>query len=232
MATAQTLIDRSLRLIDQLNSGESGTAQESADLLIELNDILDMWRNENLMCYAMQDETIPLVSGNTTRTIGPSGNLVSVRPTQINDAYIVYQNTSVPVHIIEFDEYAAIPDKTVTSSYPSVIYYKPEMPDGKIYMYPLPDTSSDLHVLTLTPFTAFASLATSASLPPGYEAALVGALAVRAAPTFNKDPKPSVIQMANNAKRLIKRTNARPLKQTDELFAIGRQHRSNILVDR
>ena len=136
MSTVQTIIDRACRLLGQLNSGESADAQESADSLIALNAMLGSWRNQELMCYAVQDESISLSSGNTNRTIGPSGNLVTTRPVRIEDAYIIYQNISTPIIILNEEEWASISDKTVTSTYPNRIYYKPEMPDGRIYLYP------------------------------------------------------------------------------------------------
>ena len=232
MATVQTIIDRAYRMLGQLNLGESADSTESANALIALNAMLDSWRNESLMCYAMQDQSINLANGNTTKTIGPTGDLVTTRPTNIDDAYILYSGDSIPVKIIEYaTEYIYIPDKTTTDTYPLKIAYKPEMPDGRIYMYPLPNATSVLHVITRTPVTAFSTVGTTISLPPGWEDALASNLAIYLAPELEANPSQMVIGMAANTKRSIKRTNTRPIKQANELVAISQPYRGNILTD-
>lgn len=230
MATAQTLIDRSMRLLGMLEPGVSATTAETADVLIALNAMLDSWRNEKLLCYAVQDQTISLSSGNATRTIGATGNLVTTRPVRIDTAYIIYSSTSIPVNILNDEEWASLPDKTATSTYPSDIYYRPEYPDGKIYLYPIPDDSSDLHVLTWTPVTAFATAATSVALPPGWEDALASNLALYVAPEFEKEPSNTVVGMARNAKAYIKRINMRPTKMYTELPALTGRSMGNIIT--
>lgn len=231
MATVQVVIDRAYRLLGQLNLGESADSTESANALIAINALLDSWRNESLMCYAMQDQSINLANGNTSKTIGPTGDLVTTRPTNIDDAYILYSGDSIPVKIIEYaSEYVYIPDKTTTDTYPLKIAYNPEMPDGRIYMYPLPNATSVLHVITRTPVTAFALVSTTISLPPGWEDALAANLALYLAPELQVQPSPMVIGMAANTKRSIKRTNTRPIKQADELVAISQPYRGNILT--
>ena len=231
MATVQVVIDRAYRLLGQLNLGESADSTESANALIAINAQLDSWRNESLMCYAMQDQSINLANGNTSKTIGPTGDLVTTRPTNIDDAYILYSGDSIPVKIIEYaSEYVYIPDKTTTDTYPLKIAYNPEMPDGRIYMYPLPNATSVLHVITKTPVTAFALVSTTISLPPGWEDALAANLALYLAPELQVQPSPMVIGMAANTKRSIKRTNTRPIKQSNELVAISQPYRGNILT--
>lgn len=228
-ATVQKIVNRALRMIGQIGADEISTTTESNYVFDILNSMLGSWRNEQLMCYAMQDESIPVSSGNATRTIGPSGNLVSNRPVSIKEAYITYSNVDSPVKVLEYDQYAYIPDKASTSTFPTRIYYKPEMPDGRIYLWPVPSASSVLHVLTETVVSSFASLTTTVALPPGWDDALAANLAVIIAPEFNRDIKPTVLAMARNAKRLIKRTNTRPIKSTNELVAISRRKHSNII---
>lgn len=231
MSTVQTIIDRACRLLGQLNSGESADAQESADSLIALNAMLGSWRNQELMCYAVQDESISLSSGNTNRTIGPSGNLVTTRPVRIEDAYIIYQNISTPIIILNEEEWASISDKTVTSTYPNRIYYKPEMPDGRIYLYPIPNVSSTLHVLTWTPVLDFASVATSISLPPGWEDALATNLALYMAPEFEREPSQMLISMARSSKAMIKQVNTRTIRAYTELPILVNRYKPNILTN-
>src|SRR4051812_2373819 len=107
-STAQNIIDRALRLLGQLESGQSATTAETADCLTALNAMLDSWRNERLMCWALQDEAIPLVSTNSTRSLGPSGDYVTTRPQDILGAYVVYSTSSIPVRVITAQEWDSI----------------------------------------------------------------------------------------------------------------------------
>lgn len=230
MATVQVRIDRACRLLGKLNSGESATSLESADALIALNAMLDSWRNDKLMCYSMQDESVTLAATNNTRTIGPTGNLVTTRPVEIQSAYIIYSSTSSPVKILTDDEWAYLPDKTSTSTYPDRLNYKPAMPDGTLYLYPVPNASSVLHLITRTPVLAFATVGTTVTLPPGWEEAIDANLAIALAPEFKTEPSQVVIRMAQLSLAAIKRVNSKAVPAYTELGALFGHSRSNIIT--
>lgn len=231
MATFQTIADRALRLLGKLDAGSSASTQETADALISCNAMMDSWRNERLMCYAMRDESITIASTNTTKTVGPSGDLVSTRPVSIEAAYIVASNISYGVDIIDEEQYAAIPAKTSVSSWPDRIWYQPSLPNGTIYLYPIPNASSTLHIITRTPFTAFAASTDTVSFPPGWEEALATNLAIAIAPEYETDPRASVVKMATDSKANIKRANSRPIVAVTELPMLVGSHRSHIISD-
>ena len=62
MAAVSVRINRALRLIGAIGAGETPTDDERADALVALNAMLDTWRNEKLMCYARQDETLTMLA--------------------------------------------------------------------------------------------------------------------------------------------------------------------------
>lgn len=219
-----------MALLNEVEPGVSATTTESADGLISLNQMLDSWRNEKLMCYAIQEETIPLAATNNTRTVGPSGNVVSTRPVRIEDAYIIYSNISIPVRMIDFEEWDAIADKTSTSTYPNRAYYQPDFPDGKFFLYPVPNATSSLRIRTWTPVLAFAAVGTTISLPPGWEMALTYNLAISLAPKYKTEVTKEIQKNATESKANIKRVNATPIKSFTELGVLLGRHRSNILT--
>ena len=233
MATVNAaLITPAMKKLELLGSGVTPTADEAADALIILNQMLDSWRNDKLMCYAIQDQSITLAAAQTTRTMGPTGNLVTTRPVEIQTAYIVVGNQSYQVEIINEDEYARIPDKTATAPYPNRIYYQPSMPDGTIYMYPVTSGASTLHVLTRTPVLAYAATTDTVTLPPGWEQAISFNLAVHMASDWGKPVPPKVEQIAASSLRSIKRMNSKPIKIYSELpFLVGHQRRGHIISD-
>ena len=100
MATAATIINRALRLLGAISSGASADTDEMADGLIALNAMIDSWNNERLMIYAIQDESLTLVDGQASYTIGTSGNLNTTRPVSIEGAYVRASSLDYPVRIL------------------------------------------------------------------------------------------------------------------------------------
>ena len=74
MATAQTIINRALRLIGAIEAGETPTSDESADALEALNAMIESWQTERLFVYALVDTSFSMVAGDGSYTVGPSGN--------------------------------------------------------------------------------------------------------------------------------------------------------------
>ena len=207
MATVQNIIDRAMRLIGNIEPGTSANATESADALIALNNLLSSWRNDSLMCYATQDQSIALVATNGTRSIGPTGNLVTTRPVGIESAYVVIGTLSYPIEIWNAEQFAGIAIKTQTNAWPYILWYQPSMPDGVINLWPVPDAASTLHVLTRVSLLNFAALTDVLVLPPGWEDAIANNLARRIAPEFGKKVSPDIREMAIETLKVLKRTN-------------------------
>ena len=125
MATAHSVIDRALRLIGAIESGESGTAAESADGLIALNAMLDSWSNQRLMAYAMQTVSKAMTVGDASYSIVSAGDFNAARPVKVQRAYMTIDDFDFPVEVIEEAEWYAIGDKTVTSDLVEKVWYNP-----------------------------------------------------------------------------------------------------------
>jgi hypothetical protein len=230
MATSTTLIDRALRILVQTNSGESPTTQERTDALEALNAMLESWRNERLMCYAIRTENLTLVSGQSSYTIGPAGNLVTTRPVEILSAYVLNNNYSYDVRMINQFDYAAICAKTSSSTWPEFAYYQPSMPTGTLFVYPVPTSGSTLVLLTRTPVLAL-SLGETIDLPPGWKDAIAYNLAIRLAPEYQAPLSSEIVGIARETKNNIKRMNSTTIKAYTELPILVGQYRSNIITD-
>lgn len=210
MATVQTIIDRSMRLLGQLGSGESPTPAETADALIAVNAMLDSWRNDRLMCFAFQTLSLTLANGDDTYTVGTSGDLNTTRPVDLLDAYIVESNVSYTVEIIGEKEYASILDKTTTADWPNKILFRPSVASSQatVIVYPVPNATRTLKLVCRVPVTAFSAASDTVTLPPGWEEAMAANLAIRMAPEYETSPSPAIVQMAKESLSGIKKTNA------------------------
>jgi len=231
VATAQTLANRAVRLLGHLQSNTDLGTNESADALVALNALLDSWRNDKLLCYALRDESITLTASSTSYTVGSGGNLSTDRPVIVEAAYVVQSNNSYFVDLITAEQYAAIPDKATQSSWPDRIWVSETMPAATVYTYPVSNgTTATLHIITRTPVLAFA-LTDTVTLPPGWEEALATNLALALAPEYNTQPSPTVLKMATASLARLKVINSRPLPAFTELpMLVGRTRKPNILT--
>jgi hypothetical protein len=224
VATAQTLIDRALRLIGAVESGESPTAQESADGLVALNAMLGSWQTERLIVFAYLDSYVSLTPGDSSYTLGPSANIpLTPRPSKLENCFIRANGVDYPVQLVDQKRWFAIADKTAQSDVPDMGYYEPAIPTGTLLLYPVPTVAHQLHVVTWTPVPEFATLATAVALPAGYERALAYNLALDVAPEYQLAPAASVQLAAAEALAGIKRVNQRPMTAYTELgMMLGR----------
>lgn len=212
---ASSIINRAYRIVTQTR--EEPDATESAQALEALNGLLDAFRNESLMCYATQDETLTLVNGQISYTIGSGGDLNTNRPVRIDAAYVIYQTVSYKVTMFTDQQYAGINLKTQAGPYPICLYYAADMDVGHLWPWPICDNDdTELHVITWTPMISFASLTDSYNLPPGWYDALCFHLAIAMCPEYQSPVTPDLMKLATNAKKGIKMVNnATPVSTFD-----------------
>ena len=208
--TAGDQINGALRLIGQLAEGETPSAATSQDSLTAMNQMLDSWSSERLSVFSTQDQVFSWPPGLKSRTIGPTGDFVGNRPVQLDDSTYFRDpanNISFGIKIINQQQYDGIAVKTVTSTYPQVIWLNMDMPNMDMYIYPVPTKVLEWHFISVTELVEPATLATSLIIPPGYLRAFRFNLACEIAAEFGVEPPPSVQRIAMSSKRNIKRIN-------------------------
>ena len=208
--TAGDQINGALRLIGQLAEGEVPSAETSADALTALNQMLDSWSAERLSVFSTQDQTFTWPASQISRTLGPTGNFVGNRPVLLDDSTYFRDpsnNISFGIKIINQQQYDGIAVKTVTSTYPQIIWINMDMPNISMYIYPVPTKALEWHFISVTELVEPATLATVLVVPPGYLRAFRFNLAAEIAAEFGIEPPPQVQRIAMSAKRNIKRIN-------------------------
>ena len=208
--TAGDQINGALRLIGQLAEGEVPSAETSADALTAMNQMLDSWSAERLSVFSTQDQVFTWTQGYKSRTLGPTGDFVGNRPVLLDDATYFRDpsnNISFGIKIINQQQYDGIAVKTVTSTYPQIIWINMDMPNISMYIYPVPTKALEWHFISVTELVEPATLDTVLVVPPGYLRAFRFNLEAEIAAEFGIEPPPQVQRIAMSSKRNIKRIN-------------------------
>jgi len=208
--TAGDQINGALRLIGQLAEGETPSAATSQDALTAMNQMIDSWSIERLAVFSTQDQVFMWPPGAISRTLGPTGDFVGNRPVLLDDSTYFRDpanNISFGIKILNQQQYNGIAVKTVTSTYPQVMWINMNYPDIEMYIYPVPTKVLEWHFVSVSELTQPATLATVLSFPPGYLRAFRYCLACEIAAEFGVEPSPQVSRIAMTSKRNLKRIN-------------------------
>jgi hypothetical protein len=203
-------INRALRLLGVLAEGETPSAAVSQDALTAFQQLVDSWNTERLSVFSTQDQVFTWPTSTISRTLGPSGDFVGNRPILLDDATYFRDpgtNVSFGIKIINQQQYDGIAVKTVTSTYPQVLWVNMTYPNIEMYIYPVPTRLLEWHFVSVEELTSPATLATDLTFPPGYLRAFTYNLAMEIAPEFGVEPSPQVQRIAMTSKRNLKRIN-------------------------
>jgi len=207
--TAGDQINRALRLLGVLAEGETPSAATSQDALVALNQMIDSWNTERLSVFSTQDQIFTWPVGEIHQTLGPTGDFVGNRPVYFDDAtyYKAPNGVSYGIKFINQQQYDGIAVKTVTSTFPQVIFVNMTFPNVEMYIYPRPTQALEWHFISVEELSQPASLSTELHFPPGYMRAFTYNLAMELAPEFGVEPSPQVQRIAMTSKRNLKRVN-------------------------
>jgi hypothetical protein len=199
MATAGEIINGALRLLGMLAEGETPSSETSADALFAMNQMIDSWNTEKLSIYNTQDQVFTWPADEIQRHLGPTGDFVGNRPVLLEDSTYYRDpstNVSFGIKFINQQQYDGIAVKTVTSTYPQVMWINMEYPNIQMTIYPKPTRVLEWHFISIQELT-----------PPGYLRAFRYNLACELAPEFGVEPSQEVRRIAMVSKRNIKRIN-------------------------
>lgn len=234
MATYQDLITASFKRIGVVGAGQTPSSEDAGDALLRLNALLDSFATERLFIPSITRSTFTIVSGTASYTVGSGGTVNVTRPVYVQD--VRFQDTSLTptlemgLFMLTDQDYANIPQKSATATYPTRFYYNPTFTStgfATLTFWPVP-TSSTLQGVLYAPETLsqVAALTTTMTLQPGYQWFLQEQLAVALAPEFGIAVPADLRESAREAKANIKRANIRVVEQaTNEGYMLGRGRR-------
>ena len=207
--TAGQQIERALRLLGVLAEGETPSAATSQDALMALNQMIDSWNTERLSVFSTQDQIFTWPASIISRTLGPTGDFVGNRPILLDDStyFRAPNNVSYGIKFINQQQYNGIAVKTVTSTFPQVMFTNMTFPNIEMYVYPRPTQDLEWHFVSVQELNNPVNLSTVLYYPPGYLRAFTYNLAMEFAPEFGVEPSPQVQRIAMTSKRDLKRIN-------------------------
>jgi hypothetical protein len=208
--TANDQINGALRVLGVLAEGETPSAATSQDALTALNQMIDSWNTERLAVFSTQDQIFSWPPNVRTRSLGPTGDFVGNRPILVDDSTYFRDpanGISYGIKLINQQQYNGIAVKTVTSTYPQVMWVNMEFPDITMTVYPVPTKVLEFHIVSVNELMSVPSLSTDIYMPPGYLRAFKYNLACEIANEFGVEPPPNVARIAMTSKRNLKRIN-------------------------
>lgn len=226
MATAGDLITRALRSLGVIGDGESPTANQYADGLVALNDLLSSWATDRLTVYRTVRETFAL-TGAASYSIGPGETFDTVRPIKVDFAFLTLSGIDYPMGWLTREQFNEISDKMIPADVACVYYYDADFPAATLHLWPAP-AGGTLTLDSWKPLTAFSSTSDDVTLPPGYERALRFNLAVDLMPEYQVE-NARVAGLAKESLAGIKRANSAPVMMAFDL-AIPQRSSFNVMT--
>jgi hypothetical protein len=137
---------------------------------------------------------------------------------------------SYGLKLINQQQYNGIAVKTVTSTYPQVMWVNMTYPNITMTVYPVPTKVLEFHIVSVQELTNPANLVTNLAFPPGYLRAFRYCLACELAPEFGVEPSPTVMRIAMTSKRNLKRINNPDDIMSIPYSIVGTRQRFNIFA--
>jgi len=206
MTTAIKIIRNALDCLGLRGAGQNVSGNDAAHCLDRLNTMLNAWNLGPTFAFTQTTTVVTVTSATTSLTIGPAQQINVPRPDRIEMSSFVRVGTvDYPLTPVDRDTYNSIQLKTLGSAWPSVCFWDGGNPLGNVYLWPQGD--AEVHIVTSTAVGNFADLTTDYLLPNGYERMFGYSLAEEIAPDFEVQVPPSVVRIAQGARRAVKRNN-------------------------
>lgn len=178
--TASAIITKAYQDAQKLSRFATLSADQQADGLDRLNDIINLWQTQGLKLFLETETVVTLVAGQQLYTLMPGGSVSMARPLEVKEAsYWSPDDNSRPLIIISRQEWTALSNRTAEGSV-NQIFVEKLYDRMNIYVWNIPDTTAaegTLHVVLRNQATNPATIGASILFPPEWAIALRWGLA-------------------------------------------------------
>jgi hypothetical protein len=216
--TANDILTAAFRAARVLKSpGTLPNANELAEALNVLNDLVDEWNARKAYSWAETFTAYTLTAGHQPHLIGPTATspdftTAGTRPVRIEGASIIWTATptavDIPLNIRDAAWWNEQRVKTLQSTIPTDLYYEPDVPNGSLYLWPIPSANYGLRLETWVTVGQFAATSSTVTAPPALVHALKLALAEELCVYHGLPVNPALAQKAQQARRAFESNNA------------------------
>lgn len=210
--TPGDLINLALKTANVLGVGQTAMAEDINDCFNLLNMMVAQWQRRRYMVYQLID-VAKQATGQQSYTVGPGGDFDIPRPSKLEFAYFK-QNASTPLPVdypLEIlrarEDYSRISIKTL-NAFPQFAFYDAGNPLGNLYVWPIPNSQYEIHIVVMQQIQQFTNLSDQIVLPPEYKAALMWNLAMELYPFYGLPESAVVKGKAEASMRIIEEANA------------------------
>lgn len=206
--SALDIINGAAKKLGVLFKGEALPSDEANDGLLALNNMLDSWSNDDLITFALTNESFTL-TGASSYTIGTGGNFNTSRPIDIASAVVRQGTIDYPLMVLSPQQYQQdIAMKSITGPIARFMVYDNNYPLATITLYPVDVAGATLRILSNKPLGNLSALTTTVDLPPGWKRALIYNLAIELSSEYGEEPSQSVAMNAKESLGAIKRSTS------------------------
>lgn len=186
-ATLTQVATAAAQFLGVLYSGESLSAQQLADALAAINNMLDNWSSQKLLVMRSLLQSQPYTAATqsyalTALKVEAAHNIVAAGP-------------SNPIEVLNAEQWSRLPDRQAQSYMVRYCFYDRAASSPLIYFSPIPVATSGSAQLTLwVALTQFADLTTPVTFLPGYERLIKLGAAIELAPQYLLTPSPTLLE--------------------------------------
>lgn len=147
--TPLRMIRQALQDCGRLQTGEEPKGEVLADALGRINDLINFWQTQGLKLWLNTIQSITPVAGTALYTLGPSGAILSVKPTRAIDGWRVLADGSrVPLNPLSWNEYYRLGNLT-TSGVTNSFFVDKQATNLLVRFWPVPDATTALGTFQL-----------------------------------------------------------------------------------
>lgn len=178
---ARRVIDMAHYDAGLIQQGEVANTEQQTDGLARLNDMINLWQTQGLKLWLQHDLSVPLVAGQATYNLGPSGHVVMTKPLRVLDSsyYLGSTDNKIPITQLSRDDYMRLSRITQQGAVNSYFVDK-QYNQLAVSLWQVPDTAAALgtvHLLIQQQAQNFAAVTDLVQFPAEWFIALRWGLA-------------------------------------------------------
>ncbi len=172
MTTARDIVALALKEAGVIGIGQTALDEDINDGFTLFSRMLALWQVKRWLVPGLTDISA-LANGAISNQIGPGKYYNAMRPDKVLAAYFKQLNTgntlavSYPLRPIwSYEDYARLALKNL-NSFPQYFFYDGAYPNGNVFVWPVPSSDYEIHLITKLPISQQTSIDTGSITTAG-----------------------------------------------------------------